>query len=181
MFCKACQQDKPAEAFYVSNHAKCKECVKTAVKRNRLENIDHYRAFDRARASIPHRVAARAEYQKTAAFSVSHAAAAKRWAAKHPERKRANEAVNNAVRDGRLTPWPACAIPDCCGKPEAHHADYSLPLAVTWLCDRHHKETHKLARELEREAANANSSADHYASRSNPPARTSGLFSEPNA
>lgn len=33
-------------------------------------------------------------------------------------------------------------------KSEAHHADYSKPLDVVWLCDWHHKEEHKRLKEL---------------------------------
>ncbi|QMV32651.1 hypothetical protein F1_00023 [Ralstonia phage Heva] len=54
---------------------------------------------------------------------------------------------------GRLIPWSVCAIPECSEAPEAHHPDYSRPLDVVWLCDHHHKETHKMAREIERQEA----------------------------
>lgn len=93
---------------------------------------------------MPHRVAARAEYAGTSAYKVSHEAAAKRWAAKHPERRKANIAVGNAVRAGRLVPWPCCAVPECDGKPQGHHPDYSRPLDVVWLCPTHHDEAHAL-------------------------------------
>lgn len=63
-----------------------------------------------------------------------------------PERSKARVALGNAVRDGRVIPWPVCAVPDCCGKPHGHHPDYSRPLDVVWLCDSHHKEAHALAR-----------------------------------
>ena len=82
------------------------------------------------------------------------AQAKSRWDAANKAKKLTHGQVAKAIKSGKLIPWPVCAIPECCNKPEAHHADYGLPLAVTWLCDHHHKETHKLARELEREAAN---------------------------
>ena len=144
MLCKTCNTDKQADAFYKGQKSKCKECTKTAVRANRLANIEHYRAFDKARASMPHRVAARAEYRKTAAYAESHEAAARKWAEKYPERRKASHIVGNSIRDGRLTPWPVCAVPDCCGKPEGHHPDYSRPLDVVWLCDAHHKQAHAL-------------------------------------
>jgi hypothetical protein len=148
MHCKTCNTTKSAADFYAGSKSTCKACVCERVRANRLAKIDHYRAFDKARASQPHRVAARKEYQRTAAFAESHKAAAKRWRDRHPERRSAHVALDNAVRDGRVTPWPACAIPECDCKPEAHHADYSRPLDVVWLCTRHHKETHKMARDL---------------------------------
>ena len=53
---------------------------------------------------------------------------------RHPERTRARQVVTRAIRAGRLTRPDAC---DRCGKGgtiEAHHADYSKPLEVEWLC-----------------------------------------------
>lgn len=153
MYCKHCAQDKPAEGFYKSSPSKCKECTKDAVNKHRQANLERVRAYDRLRGSQAHRVAARAEYRKTSAYAESHEAAAKRWAAKHPERKRAAEAVNNAIRDRRLTRWPVCAVPECEGKPQAHHPDYDRPLDVVWLCQPHHKQAHSLVREPEAEYA----------------------------
>ena len=147
MHCKQCQMEKDATAFYASNKNRCKECIKASVRANRLDKIDYYRAFDRARSSQPHRVAARKEYQRTPAFAESHEAAVKRWEARHPERKKASTAVHNAIRDGKLIPWPVCAVPECCGKPQGHHPDYSRPLDVVWLCDAHHKAAHALIRQ----------------------------------
>jgi hypothetical protein len=31
----------------------------------------------------------------------------------------------------------------CGGPSEAHHADYSQPLVVSWLCKAHHRELHR--------------------------------------
>lgn len=151
--CKTCGCEKGIEAFYASNRSHCKECVQARARNHRAENIEQVRAFDRARGSQPHRVAAREAYQQTDAYLESHAKANAKYRAAEPERKRARDAVNNAVRDGRLIPWPVCAIPECDCAPEAHHPDYSRPLEVVWLCDGHHKDAHKLARDLEREAA----------------------------
>lgn len=142
MICKTCQTDKPEDGFYASNKTKCKECVKAAATANRLENIERVRSHDRLRGSMPHRVSARIAYQKTTAFAQSHRAAAQRWQASHPERRKANVIVGNAMKAGKLEPQPCW----CCGnKAEAHHPDYSRPLDVVWLCPPHHKEVHALA------------------------------------
>ncbi|MEO8297089.1 MAG: hypothetical protein ABI574_04700 [Burkholderiales bacterium] len=129
--------------FYVSSPKRCKECVKDQVRQRRQANLESVRAYDRARGSMSHRVAARTEYRKTRAYAQSHSAAARRWSAKHPERRRAQVELNNAVRDGRVTPWPVRALPECCSKPEGHHPDYSRPLDVVWLCAQHHDEVHQ--------------------------------------
>ena len=145
MYCKHCQTEKPESAFYVSNNTKCKDCVKASVIANRIAKIDYYRSFDKARASQPHRVAARMEYAKTKAYAESHEAAARRWAAKHPKRYKANIVVGNALRDGKLQKDP-CHI---CGRfdVEGHHPDYDRPLDVVWLCTPHHKEVHAMIKE----------------------------------
>lgn len=144
MICRTCNTDKAAGAFYASNKTRCKECVCASVAAHRQANLERVRAYDRLRGAMPHRVTARAEYRKTAAYAESHEAAALRWSAKHPERKRASVTVGNAVRDGRLMPWPICAVPECVSKPQGHHPDYDRPLDVVWLCPPHHKQAHAL-------------------------------------
>jgi hypothetical protein len=154
--CFKCLQLKPLEAFY--RHAamrdgrlnKCVECTKADVRENRLAKIEHYRQFDRLRSNLPHRIAARAAYRKTDAFRLSHAIATKRWDVANAIRKAAQTAVSNAVRDGKVTPLP-CFV--CGAKGQAHHPDYSAPLAVAWLCPRHHAQTHREHREYIRSAA----------------------------
>lgn len=143
--CFKCLMTKPLEDFY--RHAamkdgrlnKCIECTKAAVRENRLNKIDHYRSFDRGRANLPHRVDARLKYQQTDAFRISCAIANKRWAVANAIRRQAQITVGNAIRDKRLTPQP-CFV--CGEKADAHHPDYSAPLAVSWLCRPHHAQLH---------------------------------------
>lgn len=142
MRCRSCEKDLSVEAFYASNKSKCKDCVRAAVKANRAEKVDYYKEFDRQRGSLPHRVEARREYQKTEAYRDSHRKSVAKQLAEHPERRSARVAVGNAVRDGRLEKQPCFT----CGssKVEAHHADYSRPLDVVWLCRTHHRAAHNL-------------------------------------
>lgn len=147
MHCKTCNLSKLAEEFYASNKTRCKECVKASVTANRQQNLERIRAYDRARGSAPHRVSAREAYQRTRAYSARHSAAARRWASQHPERRAANVALGNAVRAGRVTPWPVCAVPECSDTPQGHHPDYSRPLDVVWLCDEHHRAAHAVSKE----------------------------------
>ena len=144
MYCNACETEKSAGDFYASNQSRCKECIKASVKKNRQENLERIRAYDRLCGSMPHRVAARKEYQMTEAYAESRNKANQRYLEAYPERNKARIAVNNAVRDGRLMRQP-CFI--CGEKAEAHHPDYSRPLDVVWLCDSHHKQTHALVLE----------------------------------
>lgn len=148
MLCKKCLLDLPESAFYASNKTKCKECTKSSVRENRQAKLEHYRAFDRARANRPDRVAARSAYRETDAYRISHAAASKNWAVANAIRRKAQAAVSNALRDGKLERQP-CLI--CGAHAEAHHPDYSSPLAVSWLCSKHHAQTHREHREIMRE------------------------------
>lgn len=148
--CKKCGEAKPLADFYARS-ARCKPCAKSAATANRLARLDYYKAYDRHRANRPDRVELRKRYQQTDAFKNSHAKATTKYRVTHEARRAAQVAVGNALRSGHLQRLP-CFV---CGaaNSEAHHPDYSAPLAVTWLCDMHHKETHKLANALRRKAA----------------------------
>lgn len=62
------------------------------------------------------------------------------WKERHPEKVAAHAAVRVALRDGALTKGACYAAgPDCAGRTEAHHPDYTRPLAVVWTCRRHHR------------------------------------------
>lgn len=120
------------EGFYRGVSNRCKECHKSYVKACRAANVDYYREYDRNRASLPHR-------KENAARVIA------RWKQEHPDRRAANVAVGNALRDGKIVALP-CWI--CGAKAEAHHPDYSQPLDVVWLCPAHHKQAHAQAKEV---------------------------------
>lgn len=63
------------------------------------------------------------------------------WA-EYLRRKRANSAVLNALKSGKLAKGlcEVCKSPDV----EAHHDDYDKPLDVRWLCKLHHGVTRRL-------------------------------------
>lgn len=132
--CLKCLCEKPLDAFY--KHAqmgdghlnKCIDCTKKDANMHRQENLERIRSYDRMRASMPHRLAAMKE-------------TVRKYAATFPQRKKANTAVGNAVRDGRLKKQP-CWV--CGEKAVAHHPDYDRPLDVVWLCQPHHKQAHAL-------------------------------------
>lgn len=156
--CFKCQQDLPVESFYKHSGmsggllGKCKECAKNDVRKNRAANLDYYKAFDRGRAMLPHRVEARKRYSQTEAGKRAHQKALRKQVELHPEKRKARQAVSNAIRDGRMFPMP-CIV---CGKnAEAHHPDYSQPLYVIWLCTTHHREVHKAMAEDRQDARDA--------------------------
>lgn len=149
--CISCTSTKPLAEFYkhpgmADGHLnKCKACCKKQATEHREKNLDRVREYDRQRGMLPHRVEARRIYQQTEAGRTAHAAAVARWQALQPLRRAANTILGNAVRDGRVRPWPVCAVPECKRKRvEGHHPDYDRPLDVVWLCSQHHRECHKL-------------------------------------
>lgn len=62
-----------------------------------------------------------------------------------PSKVRARLKVSYALRKGYIVRPDSCP---CCGVSgvliEAHHADYSRPLDVTWLCSKCHGEKHRI-------------------------------------
>jgi len=148
--CFCCKQTKPIAEFYKHPKmadgymGKCKVCHRLNIKQARERNAEYYKEFDRNRANLPHRVQARAEYAQTEKGKEAHKRSVKRWQGTHPNRKAASNILNNAIRDGKVFRLP-CFI--CGGKAHAHHPDYDRPLDVVWLCPKHHREAHVLAKE----------------------------------
>ena len=68
----------------------------------------------------------------------------KEWSKRNPIKQRAQQKVGQAVLRGKLKRLP-CQV---CGevKVHAHHADYSKPLEVIWLCPVHHAAEHRRLR-----------------------------------
>ncbi len=60
---------------------------------------------------------------------------------KFPEKIRAGQIVQNALRSGKLEKQ-RCEV---CGDQNghAHHEDYNKPLEVIWLCRKHHLQRHR--------------------------------------
>jgi hypothetical protein len=83
----------------------------------------------------------RRNYQRSESGKARHAAANKAHRQRNKDRLAAHNAVSKAILRGKLQQQP-CWV--CGEKAQAHHPDYSRPLDVVWLCDKHHKEAHAL-------------------------------------
>lgn len=138
--CFKCKENKPLFDFYKHSGMsdgsvnKCKTCNKIDVRKNRKLNFDYYRSYDSKRHS------AMSDQQKH--IRSENSIERNR---KFPNKKRANSAISNAIRDGRLVRPNIC---EYCGvecKPHAHHSSYSkdMFLVVTWLCPSCHNTLHK--------------------------------------
>lgn len=75
-----------------------------------------------------------------------HTRAKRLWKSANPGASRAHMLVSRALARGTLVRGP-CQV---CGDPktEAHHPDgcYDQPLAVDWLCKKHHRGLHAALR-----------------------------------
>jgi hypothetical protein len=133
--CIKCQQIKPLEEYYkhprcLDGHSnKCKSCTREHVKAHYHDPEVYPRIteYERKRARDPVRRAKRRIYMA-------------RHRANFPGKWKARYAVDNAIRDGRLTKQP-CEV---CGslKVEGHHSDYRKKLDVRWFCRKHHSNLH---------------------------------------
>ena len=147
----------PLSAFYEhpgmsdGRMARCKECHKAYVRANRKRRVEYYRKFDRDRyESDPSRRAAiearqsRMKRETPGLFKAERQQIQVRFREKNPRKYRAHTALNNAIRDGKISRQP-CGT---CGSPkaQAHHDDYSRPLDVHWLCSSCHSAHHKALR-----------------------------------
>lgn len=137
--CFKCGENKPLNEFYKHSQMadgrlnKCKGCTKKDVSSHRHgAGREKVLAYDRARALTPERIAHRSRHVSD-------------WRASFPERAAAQASLAYAVKTGKVYRWPVCAVPECSGKPVAHHPDYSQPLSVVWLCQAHHKQAHAIA------------------------------------
>lgn len=132
--CKECGKTLGLDMFYkhpmmADGHLnKCKECTKSRVSSHRAKNLEKIRQYDKDRSILPHR---REAVKKTV----------QDYRKRHPKRYKATNAVNNALRDGKLKRQP-CEVCQAT-KAVAHHDDYNFPLQVRWLCQPCHKDWHK--------------------------------------
>lgn len=149
--CRSCGIEKDissgfyAHAQMADGHLnKCKECVKSRVKKHRKEN-DSVREYDRWRY---YNQSGRREYSRKQSReweknNLDRSRELKlNWIKNNPIKRKAHIIIGNAIRDGKLKKNP-CEV---CGKLKvhAHHEDYNKPLEVTWLCVDHHYERHRI-------------------------------------
>lgn len=141
MLCKGCGSDKDPSLFYSSNRATCKECVKSRARKNRIDNIERAKAYDKDRANDLERVKARKEYALTETGKAAGAKAKKKYIALNPKKRAVHVQVGNAIRDGKLFKQ-ACEVCNTDENIVAHHCDYNKPFDVMWLCAQHHSDWH---------------------------------------
>jgi hypothetical protein len=132
MICVTCGDEKPKTEYYHGRRS-CKDCVRQVVKARSRTN-PAVQQYDRDRAKSPDRK------QHARAITI-------KWRKANPVGYKAQTAISNAVRDGRLIKQPC----EFCGRADvhAHHKDYSKPLDVVWLCPKCHHRLHAIFPETE--------------------------------
>lgn len=136
--CKACLVGKPHSEFYAQSSNSdgcmgiCKECHKARMI-HRSRTNPKVQEYDRMRAKRPE--------VKRRIRDISA-----KWRRDNPDGYRAETAVNNAVRDGRLAKPKTCGQCGGGGRLHAHHEDYNKPLDVRWMCARCHHLMHAAER-----------------------------------
>lgn len=140
-YCPRCDQNKRLEEFNRDRSQKdgrfsfCRDCHQI-----------HGRTSNRAyRRKHPERVAARNKQYETE-HPERRAAKDKRMLKLYPEKAKARWAVNAAIREGKLEKPRRCGECDELTEKRhlhAHHADYSKPLNVSWLCRPCHGLQHR--------------------------------------
>lgn len=105
--------------------------------KNRLHRVEIIRKYAAKNGKTPHRREYMAEYFR-------------REYKKHPEKGRAWAKLKYAVKRGIVDRFPCF-----CGntKSQGHHADYSKPLDVVWLCAMHHSREHGRWKQLREKLA----------------------------
>lgn len=147
--CFKCFQEKELSEFYKHPQMpdgtvnKCKECNKADNIQNRNDKIDHYVAYDKRRAMIPHRVAARKEYMATQPGKESHNKSNKKYLTAYPNTKRAKSIFGYGMKSGKITRPTTCSKCPSTTMIQGHHDDYDKPLDVRWLCVKCHTAWHR--------------------------------------
>lgn len=119
--CKSCGEIKPLSEFH-----------------SRPETTFGYRRECKECRCIRQRL-----YSKTDSGKSVQKVADQKRNKKFPERRSARSKLFRAISLGLVYQTP-CLV--CGAESEAHHPDYSQPLDVVWLCQKHHKEAHLIAR-----------------------------------
>jgi hypothetical protein len=152
--CTSCGIEKDLEDFYRHDMMKdghlnkCKDCVKSRVKSHRAANIEKIREYDRLRGRTEERKLKNKQRHDKMIHEVEYKnrirAAKGKYVKKYRDRTNARRRLAYALYIGKVKRPDNC---EKCGEAiqhlHAHHADYSKPLEVIWLCPKCHGFIHQ--------------------------------------
>lgn len=130
--CKKCKAVKPIDLFCKCRNTQdglqiwCKEC--------KNKNRQEWKKLNRNKDLNYHPDYIKKERDKACLYQAS-------YNKKFPERGKAHGTVNRKIGNGSIERQP-CEICGC-EMVDAHHDDYSKPLAIRWLCKSHHTQLHR--------------------------------------
>jgi ribosomal protein S27AE len=150
--CSDCGATKNLDEFYRHPQmadgrlGSCKECRLRYAKQRRQEKMqDPEWVAAEAERSRQKALRQYSERKRDPAYRSRQREANARWRERNPEKRRAHDAVSNAIRDGKLERKTECEECGEGGRLHRHHEDYSKPLEVEWLCPRCHGRRHRKA------------------------------------
>jgi hypothetical protein len=146
--CKKCRYQRTGRAHFLANKEKC---YANAAKWHK-ENREHINKKNKERYDAdPSKVL---ERQRLYPYIAREST--KRYREKHREKVNAQCQLRDHVKRGNIIKPTTCSICNSDQWIEAHHADYTKPLEVVWLCKKCHVAIHKgLQDRVQRERPNS--------------------------
>ena len=137
--CSKCGEMKELTEFYKSKRNKNGHQYKCTVCCSAYEKI--YQLTESGKEA---RARSDAKHALTEKGKATHSKSDAKYRSKYPLKHKAVKAVNNAIRDGKLTRPTRCSQ---CGiecKPDGHHRSYLKEhrLDIIWLCRQCHTTLH---------------------------------------
>lgn len=142
--CTKCGRIKPRSEYHndrchLSGASRCKSCcsIKSMSEDDKQKRRELWRITAILRSSKIR------EYHKNNPQQGTEAC--RRWWAKNPAKYAAHKKIRDLVKRGKIEKPTHCSM---CGKQEiarnihGHHADYSKPLEVIWVCCNCHRKIH---------------------------------------
>jgi len=148
--CFKCKETKLISEFYAhkamadGHLGKCKTCAKRDVfeRVERLKSNPAWVKRERERDRIK-----QAEYRAKGLAWPASDESRSAWQNRNPEKVKAQQQANNAVKKGLIKKKDKCEICGAGGRIEKHHPDYSKPLEVQFLCCVCHGKTKRKDKE----------------------------------
>ena len=143
--CRHCACEFEAKSWQIAkNDYECDPCRKARQANWRLRRKLAGKPVVSSRMPREYHRAYEAEYAKDPANRERRNAQMRGYAQQHKDRHTARRRLRSAIESGQVNRLP-CEV---CGTLETHghHVAYDLPLAVTWLCQKHHQQLHAEAK-----------------------------------
>lgn len=146
--CFKCNTSKPLDQFYkhpmmADGHLnKCIQCTKRDSNSHRNRKLQDPQWVIRERQRCRKKMADRRLSGKEKDYGGKYSVA---WNHRNKHKRKAQRMAYYAVKKGDIIKPDACNRCGKIGLVEMHHADYTHPLAVEWLCAKCHGETRHIS------------------------------------